>query len=48
MGDIGPGKKEIELEPFPESEPVKEPSAPTPSKEPAPEPATPQKEPVPA
>jgi len=41
MGDIGPNKKEIELEPFPEHAPA-EPSAPTP----APAPVQPEKVPA--
>jgi len=44
-GDIGPGKKEVEFEPFPETEPVKEPAAPTPAPQPV-EPAEPEKVPV--
>lgn len=44
MGDIGKDPHEIEFEPLPDSEPVREPAAPTP----APAPAEPQKEPVPA
>lgn len=36
MGDIGKPQKEIEFEPFPATEPVKEPAAPTPTPEPAP------------
>lgn len=39
MGDIGVPKKEIEFEPLPASEPVKEPAvapAPTPTQEPVP------------
>lgn len=39
MGDIGVPKREIEFEPLPATEPVKEPAAPTP---------TPEREPVPA
>ena len=31
MGDIGPNKKEIELEPFPATEPAKEPAVPSPA-----------------
>lgn len=36
MGQIGEPQKEIEFEPFPATEPVKEPAAPTPAPEPVP------------
>jgi hypothetical protein len=36
MGQIGEPQKEIEFEPFPATEPVKEPAAPTPTPEPVP------------
>lgn len=35
MGDIGQPQKEIEFEPIPATEPVKEPAAPTPEPVPA-------------
>lgn len=35
MGDIGNPQKEIEFEPMPVTEPVKEPAVPTPAPEPA-------------
>lgn len=36
LGDIGEEQEEVEFEPMPETVPVKEPAAPTPSREPVP------------
>lgn len=37
MGDIGPARRKIDLEPMPESAPIEEPSTPTPAPERTPE-----------
>ena len=49
MGDIGPNPKEVEFEPFPQTEPVKEPSRREhPERERTPQPAPAEPEKVPA